>query len=242
MLGIRSIIISVILPIVSVSPVVSCATSMESSWNEQLEHAVLKREFGLAEEALGNGADPNLTVNEDGSSLLMAAVVFHDSKMIDLLLANGADPNRLGKHGISPLHVAVKHENFDDALVLIDGGARLIEPPSETGLSRHIEMLTSSDDRSDNRYKVLQFLIKNGSEFDVSPRVGTTSAFGMAIFESDDQAVEIFTCASEAPRVAGTMVRYAVEELEGGKRRLRAKVPTKGGFKEKEWIFNCTGK
>lgn len=96
-------------------------------------------EYGSCRMLLEAGADPNVLSN--GTRPLHQSVTLVKAKVVDLLLANGADPNlpdRLGRtalmtlgrrNGIAPVHLALK---------LLDGGAdpALVTPDGYSAL-RH---------------------------------------------------------------------------------------------------------
>src|SRR5262245_60009190 len=58
------------------------------------------------EQHLENGVNPNI-VDGEGTPALMAATLFADARMMELLLQHGADPNRAGAAGTTALMWAV---------------------------------------------------------------------------------------------------------------------------------------
>jgi ankyrin repeat protein len=65
------------------------------------------------------GADPN------HESLLSRAVTRNRADLVECLLANGSDPNRLDGSGEMPLHWAVQYGYPEIAALLLENGARV---------------------------------------------------------------------------------------------------------------------
>ncbi|KAF8204473.1 ankyrin repeat-containing domain protein [Mycena galopus ATCC 62051] len=88
-----------------------------------LIESVLKKNTEIAEYLISEGADVNF-VNWDfeGGAPLYFASGYADVRLVQLLLASGADPNIRGKHGIVPLFNA---SNIDVAQALLGAGANI---------------------------------------------------------------------------------------------------------------------
>ncbi len=104
-------------------------------------HIALKKRFDLvlstAKMAL------SFSENEEGTSGVMTATVAsHDGlPLIQLLLANGADPNLAGPQGNTPLHFAASNGDVEGVRLLLESGAspNLLNAPGKTPLAVAIE-------------------------------------------------------------------------------------------------------
>lgn len=76
----------------------------------------------LIEDFLENGADPN-SVNDEGKTVIIQAILQMDYDSLEMLLEYGADPNKPDTRGNSPLSVAVKESDSDAVKILLDYGA-----------------------------------------------------------------------------------------------------------------------
>jgi ankyrin repeat protein len=78
---------------------------------------------------LALGAEPNIDVRQLARTVppLALAAQFGDAEAVRRLLERGADPNRPGTQGVTPLMIAVAAEDPNPAVVhlLLDAGARL---------------------------------------------------------------------------------------------------------------------
>lgn len=73
---------------------------------------------------LKKGLDPNCTViGTKSKTLLMAAIKYDQTEIVELLLKSGANPNLENINGHTPLYVAMKNNNSNLFNLLIDYGA-----------------------------------------------------------------------------------------------------------------------
>ena len=79
---------------------------VDAQGNSPLLLAAALDQKGEIEALLQNGADPNLSLTEDGRFPLLAAVKDGRKELVELLLEKGADVNKKGPSGYTPLHVA----------------------------------------------------------------------------------------------------------------------------------------
>jgi ankyrin repeat protein len=85
---------------------VVAVSAQTDTTRDALFAAVRHGQLGDAERLLNGGASAN-SVDADGIPALMAATLFADARMLDVLLKHGADPNRTGPAGTTALMWAV---------------------------------------------------------------------------------------------------------------------------------------
>jgi ankyrin repeat protein len=129
--------------------------------------------------ALANGASVN-AVDADGVPALMAATLFADAQMVELLLTRGADPNRTGPAGTTALMWAVP--SVEKARLLIAHGAN-VNARSDT--DRTPLLVAASYPRT---VDVLRVLLDRGADLRAQDRAGTT-ALALAVRSADVEVV-----------------------------------------------------
>ena len=86
---------------------------------------------------LALGLDPNIRCEENGNTLLHAAVMQRDSEAIKVLLASGTDPQQVNNEGLTPLEcVAVGPSEIDCLVALLEGGTSFSLPKQKDRLHR----------------------------------------------------------------------------------------------------------
>ena len=115
-----------------------------------------------------------------GRSLLHAAAGYSDYSIVELLLQNGADPNRLSK-GSTPLHQAVSSERLEIVNLLVRHGASIYSIDDQGMTPLHWSA-------AQNNTEITIFLIEKGT--DVNAR-GITGATALHLAASSDQADHI---------------------------------------------------
>ncbi|MEP7307370.1 MAG: ankyrin repeat domain-containing protein [Acidobacteriota bacterium] len=135
------------------------------------------RRGGAADVArlIDNGADANL-LDADGVPAVMAATLFGDVRMVEILLAHGADPNRAGPAGTTALMWAVP--NVEKARLLVARGAN-VNARSDT--ERTPLLVAASYPRT---VELLRLLLDRGADLRAQDRAGTT-ALALAIRSAD---------------------------------------------------------
>ena len=128
---------------------------------------------------LDSGASANL-VDADGVPAVMAATLFADAQMVDLLLTHGADPNRAGPAGTTALMWAVP--NVEKARLLIARGAN-VNARSDT--ERTPLLVAASYPRT---VELLRLLLDRGADLRAQDRAGTT-ALALAVRSADVDVV-----------------------------------------------------
>ncbi len=89
------------------------------------------------------GLDPNLE-DKDGKTLLIHAAHIKDSKITQLLLEAGADPNKIASHtGETPLHIAAEHNNIKTVQLLMNAKA---DPTARDFANRSVLDLATNDE------------------------------------------------------------------------------------------------
>ncbi|MEK7277140.1 MAG: ankyrin repeat domain-containing protein, partial [Chloroflexota bacterium] len=88
-----------------------------------LYHAVIRNHEDIAELLLAHGADVNL--DEGKNPAIHGAVLFRQPAMVEWLIAHGAHVNAKNYEGMTPLAVAMKHENTQMADLLKRNGGTM---------------------------------------------------------------------------------------------------------------------
>jgi ankyrin repeat protein len=90
---------------------------------EKLLRAISATDCEAVEAAILEGADSDYVDPGSGDSALERALEFGSPPIVRCLLHHGADPNRVGRVGTRPLHVAVGC-SIDNAISEYDAGER----------------------------------------------------------------------------------------------------------------------
>src|SRR5262245_13468714 len=101
---------------------VAAASAQTDSSRDALFSAIQRGATADVERLLGSGVGANV-VGADGTPALMAAMLFGDADMVRVLLKHGADPNRSGPAGTTPLMWAVP--DVEKARLLVAAGANV---------------------------------------------------------------------------------------------------------------------
>jgi ankyrin repeat protein len=119
----------------------------------------------LAEQSIKAGALIN-KVNKGNITVLFLAIVKQDTKMIKLLLENGANPN-YSAQGLSLFHVAIQSENTEIIKQLLLAGVDInqLNEAGETALYAATV---------DNQKKIFDFLLENGANPNTPTVTGST--------------------------------------------------------------------
>ncbi len=88
-----------------------------------LYHAVIRNHEDIAGILLAHGADVNL--DEGKNPAIHGAVLFRQPAMVEWLIAHGAHVNAKNYEGMTPLAVAMKHENTQMADLLKRNGGTM---------------------------------------------------------------------------------------------------------------------
>lgn len=145
--------------------------------------AIQRGAAGEVERLLPTGANANV-VDADGVPALMAATVFADAAMVDVLLRHGADPNKPGPAGATALLWAVP--DMEKVRLLLAGGAN-VNARSET--ERTALLVAASYPRTVN---LLRLLLERGADLRAMDRGGST-ALSLAIRSADVEVVQFLT-------------------------------------------------
>ncbi len=91
----------------------------------------------ILEFALQNLKDINTTVDHFGDSLLHNSIGFGDPELVKNLIRLGADPNKKGQNGETPIYVAVRTKNKEmvDALITLGAKVKVGNDQSETPIA-----------------------------------------------------------------------------------------------------------
>jgi hypothetical protein len=113
------------------------------------------QDFSLLNLLLENGANPNIKVYYDQTSLGFS-MVFEDSGIVELLLKHGADPNMKNRDGNTPLFVASGYGYYETVEVLLKYSASLSVQDKYGKVPLH-------EASSRGHYEIVELLLKRGA-------------------------------------------------------------------------------
>jgi len=129
--------------------------AMRSRNPDDIKKALIENEIDINEPFKTNGQTP----------LFFAMQMNLGEDIMSLLLEKGADVNKPGDVGLSPLHYAVKyHRKY--AKFLIDKGANVnaVDSFLETPLHYAVTDLVSTDSYDDYNYEIVALLVEKGAD------------------------------------------------------------------------------
>ena len=139
-------------------------TSSVYNSDEMLHNAVMVGNVELTRQVLINEKVDINSFSHQGWTALHFACRQGNTKMIKLLLDNGANTKLLNDNGMTPLLVAVTHGNFDAAACLInDGGASCDE--IKNGFQTQTSYKDNSNNNRHNKLKVTRSLESRSYDF-----------------------------------------------------------------------------
>jgi ankyrin repeat protein len=116
---------------------------------------------------LDGGADIDAQDRIGDSTALTHAAWLGRDDLVELLLENGADPNRREQHGWTALHIAIKHGYSGIVATLIDHGADV-----DARVHGWTPMLLAAKDW---RFQVPDYLVKKGADVNATDYHGRTA-------------------------------------------------------------------
>ena len=119
------------------------------------------------EDALKNGADPNMEL-KDGSTPLIMAIRRNRPDLLQTLIKYGADIKRGAKRGSTPLHIAVSQNRSKCVDLLLKAGADINAP----GAYGRTPLMEAS--RMGN-LKIMEFLIDAHADVNAKDKMGRTA-------------------------------------------------------------------
>lgn len=132
---------------------------------------------------LESGLDPN-SMDEDGTTLLVLGVLYHNLEAVKLLLSAGADPNfdsyPDGSTDYTPLMYAAQNDNKEILIALIEAGADINKIESDTALIWAIR---------EGRTEIVKELINRGA--DVNPPIDSYSPLNEAEYYGNSDIIEL---------------------------------------------------
>jgi ankyrin repeat protein len=156
------------------------AVSAQSTTSGDALFAALQRgAISEVERQLASGASPKV-VDSQGTPALMAATLFGDARMVELLLKHGADPNQPNSARATALMWAAP--DIDKVRLLLARGAD-VNARSE---SERTALLVAAS--LPGTVGVLQLLLERGADLRAQDRAGAT-ALSLAIRSSDVDVV-----------------------------------------------------
>ena len=185
---------------------IAAASAQTDGPRDSLFAAIQRGTAGEVERALVGGADANL-VDADGVPALMAATLFADAGVVDLLLKHRADPNRTGPGGATALMWAVP--NIDKVRLLVAGGAN-VNAQSDT---QRTPLLVAA--AYPGTVDLLRLLLDRGADLRAQDRTGAT-ALAFAVRSADVEVVRFLVDRGLDPNalsLAGRRAGFARNDL-----------------------------
>jgi ankyrin repeat protein len=158
---------------------VAAASAQTDSSRDALFAAIQRGAAGDVERLLGSGVSSNL-VDAEGTPALMAATLFANAEMVDVLLKHGADPNRGGPAGTTALMWAVP--DVEKVRLLVARGANV---NARSDSERTPLLAAASFPRT---VDLLRLLLDRGADLRAQDRTGAT-ALALAVRSADVEVV-----------------------------------------------------
>lgn len=130
-----------------------------------LAEAMLAGDTARMAEIVAQGADPNAR-GVDSMSLLEWEILREGHSAMRELLRLGADPNLIGWHGGTPIHLAAQYQNDRYLKLMLEHGGDVDAVDGKMGRTPIFAALTAR--RPDN----VRFLLENGATLDFADRNG----------------------------------------------------------------------
>jgi|SRR5579884_647314 len=149
--------------------------------------AIQNRNLDLVIKLLEAGIDPNfiLASNDPPNSPLNEAIAVEQARIVDALLAHGADVNFGEEHGIVPLQTAASYGQYEIVQKLIERGAR-VNARDENGYTALLMAASTAHD-----LKLINLLISSGAGVKAISDDGQ-NALMLAALRGNKDAVELF--------------------------------------------------
>jgi ankyrin repeat protein len=130
-----------------------------------LMEAAVNNRGAMVELLVKEGANVNLQESESGFSALHFASGFNATRIIIILLENGADPNVQAENGWTPLHNAARYGHIGASQALIYGGAE-VDMPDNEGLTPIMVLIKRGNTLEIRRYltSLRVSLLKSGAD------------------------------------------------------------------------------
>jgi ankyrin repeat protein len=184
---------------------VATSAQIDSS-RDALFAAIQRGAVSDVERLLKSGVSAN-AVNTEGTPALMAATLFGNARMVDLLLEHRADPNQAGASATTALMWAVP--DLAKVRLLLARGAN-VNAQSETG--RTALLVAAS---FPGTVDLLQLLLDHGADLRVQDRGGAT-ALSLAVRSADSDVVRFLVGRGLDPKAlspAGQSTAFARHDL-----------------------------
>lgn len=158
-----------------------------------LNRQTMRRQVEIARLLIERGADVNVIDNWMHTPLIAASVGYGpDFDLITLLVAKGADVNRAGRNGITPLHWAAQYGDLKVATHLLEHGADVnasdaYKGPISTSSIDGTVLQISLRGGADN-LELVRLILKHGAKLNRRDLQGNTEMHLVAMSGSADLA------------------------------------------------------
>lgn len=160
-----------------------------------LEYAKNNKQKDIEEFLIKSKSDTNL----DGNLPLQLDIIAGDKKLVDAALSMGADVNAYNEKNITPLHTALRQDDYQLAEYLISKGAK-INVSINSKKSQLALVLT--DKKIKDRKKAVQFLLDKGAD----PN-----------FEDDDKVKPLSYVLANNSELSELLIRYGADPNDIGR-------------------------
>lgn len=127
-------------------------------------------------ELLAAGLDANAPVNEENETPLCHVTARGSNHLLPDLLAAGADPNRTGSRGLTPLYIAASRMNDEACRMLLKHGALPNFGCMEDGTTP-LHGCLKADSTTPEKLAVMQVLLTAGADVNAGDAQGRTPLF-----------------------------------------------------------------
>ena len=119
------------------------------------------------------GITPCDVVGDDGNTLLHNACVKGNTRMVELLVKNGADVLQIDRHGDAPIHIACKYSDLETLKILVSSRCYPNQQNADGDTALHIVCRAKLNDQDKQQY-IQELICTPGIETEISNHAGFT--------------------------------------------------------------------